>query len=355
MAKHLYVLLFLISTSVFAQNRWSVSTQAEYGFLFLHSQDVAPIGQSYPYGAGIEAAYWLLKEGHWNNCHCYPNIGFSLNYHHYDNPEVLGFGLPVYGYIEPWYRVYKSVFFTLRGGAGYGWFSQPYDAQSNPLNLSYSMPFTPFVVVGTGLGLRLNEHWRAGLQLRYSHASNGGQREPNKGLNYPTVALSVNYSPTEVPLAQKPKKPLSEMDKQRSISLSPFVAGKAIDASGVTYTVPGLEVKYSQQLGRVSALAGGFEWISNLAYREEIRQLQSEEDHNQLAVLIGHEFLLGNFTFTQLAGVYLYKDYDVKPDWYQRYGLVWYPFGNFFLGTQIKVHGHIAEFLDARMGYRLTL
>ncbi len=349
------LIINFLAISLPAQNRHSIDLQGEYGFLLIHSEDIRPIGQSYPYGVGIDYSYWLLKEKNWENCHCYPRVGASVNYHNFDNPAVLGWGIPVYGFLEPWYRLHKNFFFNLRAGAGYTWLSNPHDPETNPLNLSYSLSLTPYTMVGTGFSYSFSPHWQAGIQFRYSHISNGGMQEPNKGLNYPTGAISLSYSWEGINFEERKKVPLSELDMQKSIVISTFAAGKAIDATRVTYTVPGLEVKYSQQLGRVSALVGGFEWISNLAYREEIRQLQSGQDHNQLAVLVGHEFLLGNFTFTQLAGVYVYKDYDVKPDWYQRYGLVWYPFDNFFLGSQIKVHSQVAEFLDFRVGYRIRL
>ncbi len=354
MYRRLIPLLFVLCLPARAQNLNSWELQGEYGFLFLHSEEVRPIGQSYPFGLGLSYSRWMLKEKNWKNCHCYPRWGISLNYHNYDNAEILGWGLPLYGFLEPQYRLFGNFFFTLRGGAGYTWLSNPYDSETNPLNVSYSLPLTPFVMLGTGFSWHLNPHWRVGAQLRYSHASNGGLQQPNKGLNYPTVAMGVDYSVKAADFKPRTKAPVAREDMRESLSLSAFAAGKAIDSTRVTYAVPGLELKYSRQVGRVSALVGGVEWISNLAYREVIRQYNTGEDHNQLGLLLGHEFLMGNFTFTQLAGVYLYKDFDVKPDWYQRYGLTWHPFDHFYAGSQIKVHGHVAEFLDFRLGYRYT-
>jgi len=353
------VLVFIFNTifysPLYSQNRHSIDLQGEYGFLLIHSEDIRPIGQSYPYGVGVDYSYWLLKEKNWRNCQCYPRVGASINYHNFDNPAVLGWGIPVYGFLEPWYRLYKNFFFNIRAGAGYAWLSSPYDAETNPLNLSYSLSLTPYTLVGTGFSYSFSPHWQAGVQLRYSHISNGGMQQPNKGLNYPAGAVSITYSWDGINFEERKKVPLSELDMQKSLVISAFAAGKAIDETRVTYTVLGLEVKYSQQFGRVSAWVVGAEWISNLAYREVIRQQDLGQDHNQLALLLGHEFLMGNFTFTQLAGIYLYKDYNIKPDWYQRYGLFWYPFGNFFFGSQIKVHGHVAEFLDFRVGYKVSL
>ncbi len=345
----------LVPHLVNAQNHSSVELNADYGEMILHSQDIRPIGPSSPFGLGLDYSYWLMKETHWQNCHCYPRAGFSLNYHNFDKPDILGYGIIGYGFLEPWYRLAPRLFFTLRGGGGYAWLSKPFNEETNPLNLSYSLHFTPYVMVGAGLALKLNSQWRLTTQLRYNHASNGGQQEPNKGLNYPTANLSLSYSWQALGLAPRPKVPLSELIMDRHLRLTPFIAGKSIDKTRVTFAVPGLEITYTHQLGRTSALSGGLEWISNLAYREKISQQGLDLDHNQLALLLGHRFLLGNFSFGQLIGVYLYRPYDIKPDWYQRYSLMWYPFKNFGLGTALKAHGHVAEFLDFRLSYRHSL
>jgi len=349
----LLVLALFITTSVKAQNISSAELSADYGELILHSQDIRPIGPSSPYSFGLGYSRWLLKQKNWERCHCFPRLGVNLSYQNLDNPAVLGEALTAYAYLEPWYQILPRTFFNLRAAAGYSWLSKPYDAETNPLNLSYSMPLTPYIMVGAGLGYQFSDEWRASGQIRYNHNSNGGVREPNKGLNYPSVNLELSYSWNPIAFERKEKIPFSEMKKQRFLSATAFVAGKSIDRSGVTYAVPGLELSYSQQFGRTSAFTAGLEFINNLAYRKEIEKQGLETDHKQVALVAGHRFLLGDFSFGQQIGVYLYRPYDVKPDWYQRYSLMWFPFKSFGVGTALKAHGHVAELLDFRLSYRL--
>lgn len=348
----LFILLFLLIHSTVAQNRHSIEFGGDYGEMILHSQDVRPMGPSSPYAFGLEYSYWLLRDESWKYCNCYPRIGVSLNYHNFDNPEVLGYGFPLYGFLEPWYRLTPKLFFTIRGAAGYSWLSNPYHSENNSNNLSYSMHFTPFIMVGTGIGYKLNNNWRISGQIRYNHASNGGIREPNKGLNYPTAHLAMSYSWNDIEFTSRKKIPLKNLEMRKYLTFTSFIAGKSIDATHVSYAVPGLEISYTQQIGRTSALTAGMEWISNFAYKKRIEKEGLDLDHNQVALLAGHRFLLGNFTFGQMIGVYLYHPYDVKPDWYQRYSLMWFPWKNFGIGTSLKAHGHVAEFLDVRLTYR---
>ncbi len=350
------ILSSLVCSSILvAQNRHSIEIGGDYGELILHSKDIRPIGPSSPYGIGIQYSYWLLKDKSWKYCHCYPRVGVSLNYHNYDNPMVLGYGFPLYGFLEPWYKLSPRLYFTLRGAAGYGWLSKPYDEITNPMNQSYSLHFTPYIMVGTGLGFKLNEHWRTSVQLRYNHSSNGGQREPNKGLNYPTAHLSLSYSWKDISFAAKEKVPRSELTLKKYLQISGFIAGKSIDASHTSYAVPGIELSYTQQFARTSAWTAGLEWINNLAYRKRIEREGLNVDHNEVSALAGHRFLLGNFTFSQMIGVYIYDPYDTTPDWYQRYSLTWFPWEQIGIGTSLKAHGHVAEFLDVRITYRFGL
>lgn len=360
--KRLLGLAFLLcSLSLSGQQNRSWGLEADYGFLFLHSQDIAPIGQSYPWGFHFNYSKWLLEEKHWDNCSCYPRLGLSLGYHNYDNAEVLGFGIPAYGFLEPWYRLGGRSYFNFRGSLGLAYLSNPYDEQNNPLNLSYSLPGSAFVMLGLGYGYAFNEHWRGSLQIRYNHTSNGGIREPNKGLNYPSVAVGVDYSPKAMQLKVREKKRLSNQPLERSVNVMPFLAGKAGGTTGtganeqdVTFLVSGVALRYLHQWSRVSAGMLELEGISNMAYERQIEKAQGNEDHRQLALQLGHVFMLGKFEFSQAAGFYLYKEYGSPANWFQRYGLLYYPWPRLGLGPNIRVHGHVAEFIDFRFVYKFA-
>lgn len=345
-----------------AQNPISYQAEAEYGFLFLHSQDVAPIGQSYPIALGFSRQAWLLNQSNWDNCHCYPRFGFSLAAHYYDNPQVLGWGIPLYGFLEPWYKLQERWFFNLRAGAGLIFLSKPYDAQDNPLNLSYSLPLSAYLSVGLGLGYAPSAHWRWTLQMRYNHTSNGGVREPNKGLNYPTLVLGVDRSLNPIRFQSGLKKAFDPQQRRKVISLQGFLAAKAgakvgsgANEQDVTYLVSGLALRYSYQVSRSSALLVETEWIRNLAYRRQIERQGGNQSFHQWGLEFGHEFLLGKFSFSQAAGFYLFKEYGASASWYQRYTLLYRPWPNIAMGPGLKAHANVAEFLDFRISWDLPI
>ena len=66
---------------------------------------------------------------------------------------------------------------------------------------------------------------------------------------------------------------------------------------------------------------------------------------------IGHEFLLGKFLFSQQIGYYLFKKHVPSDNWYHRWGLVYRFNQKINFGINLKVHRHIADFIDFRIGY----
>lgn len=354
------VFIFLISLSTKGQS--SFTLDLEQGFLFLHSQDVAPIGQSYPSALNVSYNQWLLDSSYWQNCRCFPRVGLGAGYHFYDNPQVLGWGLPVYAFLEPWYKLSDAWYMQIRASLGLIYLSEPYDESQNPLNLSYSLPISAYVSLGLGLGYQWNEHWRFGLQASYDHTSNGGVKEPNKGLNYPMLSLFADHSLDPISFKSGKLKPFDPTKARRRWSLHTAWAAKAGGTVGegeqeqdVTYLVYGASLRYSHQVSKTSALFGGLDWVSNLAYQKQIQNQGLDFSHHQLSIEAGHEFLLGKFVFSQAAGVYLFKNFGAASDWYQRYLLLYYPWERLGLGPGLKAHAQVAEYLEFRIVWDLWL
>lgn len=268
-----------------------------------------------------------------------------------DKPDILGVSVPLYGFLEPHYRLGENTFFFLRAGMGFTYQNLPFDEATNPLNLSYSRELNTFVGLGLGTEYRWSEYWGARVAFWYNHSSNGGAQEPNKGLNYPTLMFGINRSFEPLKFESRDQLSGEKKDPLRQFDLQFYMAGKAIDETRVTYAVYGIEASYLHQFSRISAWTVGFETTQNDAYAEVIRQEDLNQSAFQVNLLAGHSFVLGKFTFSQRAGVYVWRDYSNTPDWFQRYGVNYYFWKGMSFGANIRVHGHVAEFLDARIGY----
>lgn len=326
----------------------------DYGFLLKHSDFLKELGDAYPVAVRLDWSKHLITRRSWEFCNCFPRVGVSMAYWNWDNSDVLGSGISALGYVEPYMRTHKRTNFFFRAGMGGVYLSNPYDEVENPMNLSYSTKLAFFLMVGAGINYRINKQLNLRLAAKYNHISNGGNRTPNKGLNFPSLSVGINSSLATVnfPSLSKNDTQQPPEDKKR-ISLVHF-SGWSNASVGDTnqFYVFGLAGNYARWIGGRSALTFGTEWIVDLSRKEQIELAGTNQSFHQGAILAGHEFWLGRVTFSQVFGVYYFKEYRNTDAIYQRYGLTYSITRNILAGMNLKTHRHVADFFDFRLGYR---
>ncbi len=319
------------------------------GSVLIHSRDLRPIRNSYPTGLEFDLGWHQVSQKAWESCHCYPKLGAAISFWEYDNPDVLGQGITGMFYIEPVFGAWQAVSFSIRAAFGLSYQNQPYDEVTNPDNLSYSTYVAFPLQLGGNAHIRLHPQWFLDVTAVYNHFSNGGIREPNKGINWPSVALGVAYYPQAPEFRRRAKKDWrSEGPPDSRLDASFFLAFHE-PVSKLYLFSPGIELKYSRQVARINALTLGAEWMYDNSDRYEIEQAEQDESPHKASVALGHEFLLGKFLFSQQFGFYVFNPWH-NADVYQRYGLVFRASRRFSFGINLKAHGHVADFLDIRAG-----
>lgn len=333
---------------------FAVGIRPHYGFVILHSQDIRPIGQSYPWGLSVDVSWHITSRKAFNSCLCFPRLGVSTTYWDFDNPEVLGQGVTSVFFVEPFFGATRKTSFSIRSGFGLAYANKPFDEKDNPDNLSYSTRFSFALMLAANLNYRLADKIMFSLSANYNHISNGGMKEPNTGINYPSVSVGLDYylDPGKFRKFEHDDWRTSVEKRNRYFV---WVSGTAKQVSGYgeikRYPVIGINGRFARQVSRINALSVGLDFLADGAHREEIKRSGSNEDHLKAGILIGNEFLLGRFNFSQQFGVYLYDPYNREADVYQRYGLDYQITQKLFSGIGLKAHGHVADFLDFRVGF----
>lgn len=167
-----------------------VQAKIHYGFIIAHSIAVQNTAGSHPRGVEVEFFKQRVDTASWTLCHCYPAKGWNFSYFDFDN-TVLGNGFSVSYFLEPSYRISKRAEFRFRGNIGFSYLTNPYHIQQNPANLSYSSHISGYVQLGVSGRYKIGRQWLALLGAQYQHLSNGGLKEPNKGINWPTISVGV--------------------------------------------------------------------------------------------------------------------------------------------------------------------
>ena len=347
--------VFLMSLGLYGQNNAALNKTYPYwsarihqGYVLIHSRDLRPIENSYPSGIEFDLGWHRAGTESWQECHCLPKIGLSLAAWNFDNPDVLGQGATAMFYLQPLFRVEKKFSFSIRAAMGLSYQNRPHHPEDNPDNLSYSTRFAFPLQLGGAFHFRLGSKWWLDLHTVYNHISNGGMKQPNKGINWPTLGLGLTRY-LEVPELKEGPRLDWHSDKQASSRTEiSFLLTYQEPTDGLYYSSPGVEFKHARRIGRLNNLTGAVEYLHD-SYRASLRE--EDQGHN-VGAGIGHEFLLGKFRFSQQFYFYLLKTKAQKADVYQRYGLMYSMRQFWSVGVNLKVHGHVADFIDLRVARR---
>lgn len=316
-------------------------------FILVHSVDVRPIEDSYPIGMQMDFSWQQRSLESWNKCRCFPKIGASVQLWDFDNPDILGYGMNAYFFVEPEYGSSNFINFSFRAGFGGSLLTNPYDEIDNPSNQSYSTHLAFSLILAIKAGFRLSDKTRFEISPYYNHISNGGVKDPNKGINYPSLSLGFSHFLGETGYNNYAKSDWDKDNRLQRLDITPFISWKQMEDDVHVFS-PGIEIKGSTQVGKINALTLGVEYLEDNFAKFRFEKSGVYGEWRKISTAVGHEFLLGRLNFSQQLGIYLYN-----PDWngdilYQRYGLVFNWTNRFGTGVNLKAHRNVADLIDFR-------
>jgi hypothetical protein len=273
-------------------------------------------------------------------------------YINYDNTAILGNAYAVSSYVEPFFSVHRKINISFRFAAGVAYLDNVYNPVTNPMNLFYSSSFSYILSASLKVNYRFSNSWGMQISANYNHISNGGNKEPNKGINFPTFSLGGEYY-FKPAAFKKFSYEHSDSSKRKSEIRIGIIGGakRPFLGEGSRYPIYGFTGVYSYMAGRISALTFGAEFVNDKSLPEAMKgTLTDIPDHKRMALLAGHELRIGRFRFSQQLGVYVYSPLEARDPVYQRWGLEFLPFHWLFVGVNLKAHRHVADFMDVRVG-----
>lgn len=336
-------------TSLYAQRNTAhrFGFDVQYGFIIPHAADLAAISQSNPMGVSFSWERIGLGKKNWDNCNCFHYLGLNLSYYNYNNPEVLGSATSLSGTFDPILWKANKLQLSLRSGFGISYLSEVYDKETNPSNTFFSSPISFLLLVSPRFQWQIQQNLALDLSFHYNHISNGGQRYPNRGMNFPTLGIGINYSPKPILF---PSHTTDKKDSKRQFYLEAFGTLRSESQGAGRQPLLGLTVGAYQQINAIQGLGMGFEsqWDNSL------QVLANEQSRIIHAPYIAHHFLFGKVDFSQRMGIYIQKPKLYEPDksFYQRYVLSYLINKSFKIGAALKAHGHVAENIELRLGYQ---
>jgi hypothetical protein len=360
--------LCIITSSPYAQtslfpdstvkiNVFSAGAGLQHGFIFAHSQEVQNTKGARPTGVELMFSWQRNDAPAWKLCNCFPRKGLLISYYDFDQP-VLGKGAAAGFFLEPVYRLSNKALFSIKATAGFAYLTNKFDSVHNPTNQSYSTDVSGYIMLGTGAWIQLSKRWWTNISINYQHTSNGGFRDPNKGINWPTAGLAFHYYPDPIAFYKGPRYHANNW-KGKPLRWDAGIFGipkRQVDESGDSKRVPllGVHIQASRQIGRIQALTAGAEIYHDRALKLRLKKDSVDGSATRAGLLVGHEFLLGKFIFSQRLGMYVYHKTPYFSRLYHRWGIQYYSKSGIGLGFHLNAHRHVAEFVDLRLSYSWT-
>lgn len=325
------------------------------GYMFPHAKEVINVRGANPKGIELDYYYHLNNDEVWNDCECYPRIGAFFSYYEFDITDILGYGLSGGINFTYFFGLPSAYNFHLKGKAGLAYLTDPFNKETNPLNMSYSTHFNYLLSIGGGITFRLPEDFEIQLDGSLNHQSNAALLEPNGGINYWAASASLNYilelvdfkeRVTDDPYKKLPKKRRWDISLSWGISSMPYPMPGQVPMYGLT-------LLRSIQVWRIAAFTFAAELERNSRAVEIMKRQKPGEDVDPLraSALLGIEFLMGKTIFSVQLGAYLYRPFKEADDLYQRWGLVHRLFEHVYAGINFKSYRFSADHLSLRLTY----
>ena len=245
--------------------------------------------------------------------------------------------------------------FTLRGGAGLSYHTEIYDETENPDNKFFCTRISFPVYVAARIRYRINSKTLITLSGFYNHISNGGIKQPNYGMNFPTLALGVEHTRNPF-IIRKPSGYSFVNDPAGWYYRIQIISSYKVVDETETYPekgvlVTGLNTSAFRRLGHHYALGFGAEYVNDRALKEVIYREGSDVDNKRAALTAGQDFHFGKVVFYQHFGFYVYSPYEAEDPVYQMYGLGIRLHQRIMTGVFIKAHRHIADFMGLSLSF----
>jgi hypothetical protein len=214
------------------------------------------------------------------------------------------------------------------------------------------MTISGYVALGAGIHTAITKHHSLHAYGMYNHISNGGIKDPNKGINWPTAYLAYSYSFNNNSLPVREYRTRTEFDKTLHIYTDLFASSKTVSHGDKNrWFISGLSIGAAKQITNINRLSSGFELWYDYSLQQKILKKELNDEAWRSGVSLSHEFVLNRFLLSQGIGIYLLRPRYFFDALYQRYGLMFNVSRTWSVGIQVMAHRQVADFLDFRLRY----
>lgn len=278
------------------------------------------------------------------------------------NTDIIGSPYAVYGFVQtPFGNIENPKWeFDYRIGLGISGNFNPYNEETNPLNVVIGAKNNVYLDLGIRAQYKISPRLRAGAGLAFHHFSNGAMRLPNKGVNLIPFTASITYQPQGGSILPD-KSHIEPHPDNIYYHFNYGVGWKQVERDShrrfFKSTVSAYASKYVSHKWR---MGGGFDmFYSASGNNDDIAGDKSGKLSSKLSG--GPSFYLAHILNKDLVlngnvGYYLHKQEfngEIQRI-FLRAGARYYVYKNLNAGVSIKAHKGKADFIEWTVGYTIN-
>jgi hypothetical protein len=320
----------------------------------------------------------------WHKYYNYPVFSLYATGGSMGNNDELGYfaGLMAELSFEK-HKPLKKLFWGPRLSLGSAYFTDPYNEQTNNTNVAIGSSFTFLAAAEVMIGYNLNPKTDLIGRISILHASNSHFQLPNVGMNMPVLSGGIRFKLSE---QQNNQVDSVSHSLNKKIQFNVRVAlgvneqgSSTAPVNGPKYPIFLTSAFLSKMVSPINKVTLGIEgWYNKGVYdfivSQEFYESNAAGKSYAVAMVLGHEFIMGHFSIVTNGGIYLYNPFyrdrlerneltgtkDKLKVWIPaRLGFQYYakdaflsPKNNWFAGIYIKTNLGQADFLESGIGYQ---
>ena len=391
-----FLLLFLAQTTA-AQNSDNFTFRGK----FIYGSDTTILDNRLkdivngPVMGGEIAVEWQSTDG-WHRYFNYPYLGVGAIYLSLGNPDILGYALAVYPYIN--FPIIRAGRFSVnfKAGAGVSYVTKTFadfrdsvfsgTLEFDSSNVAIGSHLNVYFAAGLNADVRLSDNISLTAEYGWNHISNGMIKAPNSGINMLNAFIGLKYTPNYEARRNEYLRYYYAPDIPRNISVEITASGgfrQLYYKDNKTFPIASITAAMYKPLSNFFRTGLGVDLFYDGVFKSGLKYkrtyIASDNFLNKIRFGLSwqNELIMGRFTAGIHAGIYLYnpiknlEPYNAAIGGTLNKGLI-YPYniekedgwfytrvsGKYLLTKYIyasiglKTHLQKAEFIEWGLGYR---
>lgn len=327
-----------------------------YGFIAAHKPNMYYLVQDHFTAFEFNIGKQTHGQKKWESLYGYPDYGIMYWFSDFQNKKILGYGHGFMPYINfPIFNFSPKIYESFKLAAGVGYLTKKHNRLTNYKNFIIGSDLNAAINMHFNTTFLLHDRFNIRTSIGLTHFSNGSFRQPNIGINIPSLKIGARYNfGREEEFKRAENKPI---DKSLNYSiLSGFgikeIWGRPEKEKHIVYF---LETNISKPLSNKSSIAAGVDFFydeSDFILLDKDSITYSKGEIIKPGFHLAHDLKISNLSIVFLTGRYIYEKEKSDERLYTKLGIRYTFKEHLMLELSLKAHLATAEFIGYGIGYK---